>query len=66
VFSVPITIFGPLLASIYVGKFFLTFRDPERLRTLTDHFDWLVREAVVDARDAAGTVASMAAKVDSR
>ena len=66
VFSVPITIFGPLLASIYVGKFFLTFRDPERLRTLTDHFDWLVREASVDARDAAATIADLAGAVDSR
>jgi len=62
VFSVPITIFGPLLASIYVGKFYLTFRDPERLRTLTDHFDWLVREAVVDARDAGGFVRSLAVR----
>ncbi|PLX34533.1 MAG: XRE family transcriptional regulator, partial [Hyphomicrobiales bacterium] len=51
VYSAPITIFGPNLAVIYVGQFYLTFRESNRVRSLTDHFDWLIREASVDARD---------------
>jgi transcriptional regulator with XRE-family HTH domain len=49
--SAPLTIFGPLLAVIYVGQHYLAFRDTERVRALTLHFDRLVREARVPARD---------------
>jgi transcriptional regulator with XRE-family HTH domain len=49
--SAPLTIFGPLLAVIYVGQHYLAFRDTERVRALTLHFDRLVREARVSARD---------------
>ena len=50
VFSAPVTIFGPNLAVVYVGQCYLAFRETERVRSLTEHFDWLVREAEVDAR----------------
>ncbi len=59
VFSAPVTIFGPRLAVIYVGQCYLAFRESQRVRSLTDHFDWLVREAVVDARDAATYIGSL-------
>ncbi|MEM9146436.1 MAG: helix-turn-helix transcriptional regulator, partial [Pseudomonadota bacterium] len=49
-FSAPVTVFGPLLAVVYVGKHYLAFRSEERVRALTGHFDWLVRECEVDAR----------------
>jgi len=49
--SAPITIFGPLLAVIYVGQHYLAFRDTERVRALMLHFDRLVREARIPARD---------------
>jgi transcriptional regulator with XRE-family HTH domain len=48
--SAPLTIFGPLLAVIYVGQHYLAFRDTERVRALMLHFDRLVREARVPAR----------------
>lgn len=51
VYSAPLTVFGPQLAVLYIGKFYLTFRETDRIRTLTDHFDWLIREALVDGRD---------------
>lgn len=51
VFSAPVTVFGPSLAVVYVGQCYLAFRETRRVRSLTDHFDWLVREAVVDARN---------------
>ncbi len=50
-FSAPVTIFGPLLATLYVGRDYLTFRDTERVQALTKHFDQLVREANITARD---------------
>lgn len=49
-FSAPITVFGPLLSVIYVGSNYLAFRDTQRVRAFSDHFDHLVREARVTAR----------------
>lgn len=51
VFSAPVTIFGPLLAAIYLGRHYLAFRDSERVAAITRHFDWLVREAETGGRD---------------
>ncbi|MCB2150913.1 MAG: transcriptional regulator, partial [Rhodobacteraceae bacterium] len=51
VFSAPVTIFGPLLAVIYLGRHYLAFRDSQRVVAISQHFDWLVREAQVGARD---------------
>jgi len=50
-FSAPITVFGPLLAVIYIGRHYLAFRDSARVETITQQFDLLVREAEVGARD---------------
>ncbi len=50
VFSAPISVFGPSIAVIYVGKFYLAFREAERIRTIANQFDWLVREAEIDGR----------------
>ena len=49
-FSAPVTVFGPLLAVLYLGRHYLAFRDTERVRAMTAHFDWLVREAAISAR----------------
>lgn len=50
-YSAPVTVFGPLVAVIYVGHYYLTFRDTDRVAALIEHFDHLVREAWVDASD---------------
>ena len=50
-YSAPITIFGPLMAVFYVGTYYMAFRDRERVETFTGHFDRLVREAAISARD---------------
>lgn len=50
-FSAPITVFGPLLSVLYVGRHYVAFRDKERISAFTDHFDGLVRDAAVSARD---------------
>ena len=51
VFSAPITVFGPLLAVLYLGRHFLAFRESGRVASFTEHFDWLVREAETGARE---------------
>lgn len=53
VFSAPVTIFGPLLAVVYLGRHYIAFRDAARVEAVTTHFDWLVREATIGARDTA-------------
>jgi transcriptional regulator with XRE-family HTH domain len=59
VFSAPITVFGPLIGVIYVGRFYLAFRESSRVNSLIQHFDWLVREAEVDAHNTADFVARL-------
>lgn len=49
-YSAPVTVFGPLLAVIYIGRNYLVFRDTERVAAITAHFDGLVREAQVSPR----------------
>jgi hypothetical protein len=54
VYSSPVTVFGPKMAVIYMGRHYIAFRDRDRVRTVTRHFDWLVREASVSAREVPG------------
>ena len=63
VFSSPVTIFGPNLAVVYVGQCYLAFREIERVKSLSNHFDWLVREAVVDARNVPSYIRSLTKKI---
>lgn len=51
VFSAPITVFGPLLAMVYLGRNYMAFRDRDRVQLMTAQFDWLIRSAKVNARD---------------
>lgn len=51
VFSAPVTIFGPLLAVVYLGRHYLAFRDSGRVASISQHFDWLVKEAAFSARE---------------
>lgn len=50
-YSAPVTVFGPLLAVFYAGGHYMAFRDRDRIETFTLHFDSLIREAVVTARE---------------
>lgn len=50
-YSAPVTIFGPLLAVLYLGRNYIAFRDRERIDAVTKHFDALVRQADIGARD---------------
>lgn len=63
VFSAPITVFGPLLAVLYLGRNYLAFRDVERVRSFTQHFDWLVREAEFATRDVPEVLKGLRAEI---
>jgi len=49
-FSAPLTVFGPQMAVIYVGRHYLAVHDRDRVAALSRHFDGLVREAQVADR----------------
>ena len=61
VYSAPVTIFGPKLAAIYLGHYYIAFRDRDRVRAVIRHFDWLVRESTVSDRDLQDTLQSLRA-----
>jgi len=59
VFSAPFSVFGSLLVAVYVGRYYLVFREFRQVRAMTEHFDQLVRNAEIDARSAADCIADM-------
>jgi transcriptional regulator with XRE-family HTH domain len=63
VFSAPVTVFGPQLAVIYLGSTYVSFCDPSRVAAISAHFDWLVREAPLGAREAAGHLRGLRASL---
>lgn len=63
VFSSPLAIYGPLLATVYVGQFYMVFRDRQQVLALTGHFDQLVREAEVEARATADWIDRISALI---
>ncbi|MFD1911522.1 helix-turn-helix transcriptional regulator [Halodurantibacterium flavum] len=64
VFSAPITVFGPLLAVLYLGRHYLAFRDRERVDRMTRHFDWLLREAETGAREVPALIRALRDEVE--
>ncbi len=62
-FSIPYTIFGSSRAAIYVGGLYLVLNATEPIRTLSRHFDGLVRGAEVHAHEIAAHCTSLAESV---
>lgn len=50
-YSAPITVFGSQLAVLYLGRNYIAFRDRDRIESFTKHFDNLVRQSLISARD---------------
>ncbi|RVT86718.1 helix-turn-helix domain-containing protein [Rhodobacteraceae bacterium CCMM004] len=63
VFAAPITVFGPLMAVLYSGQHYLTFRDSERVAAFARDFDRLVRNAWVSDRDFPGHLTRLGAEL---
>ncbi|MGR3760211.1 helix-turn-helix domain-containing protein [Roseobacteraceae bacterium NS-SX3] len=62
-YSAPVTIFGPLLCVFYAGSHYMAFRDSGRIETFTSHFDQLVREADITARQLPGRLRALKAAI---
>lgn len=62
-YSAPVTVFGPLLAVIYLGSQYVAFRDTERVQALSRHFDLLVRAAEIPDRDVPDYLARLRAEI---
>lgn len=58
-YSVPVTIFGPKRAAVYVGGMYFVFTSTEHIRALTQQFDRLIREAVVQPPDVGGFLSGL-------
>ena len=52
-FSVPVTVFGPQRAVVYVGQLYFVFNVTDHIQVLASHFDGLVKEAVTQPTDMA-------------
>jgi len=52
-FAAPYTIFGRQRAAVYIGQMYFVFTTREHIRTLSTHFDDLVRAAVVQSHEVA-------------
>jgi transcriptional regulator with XRE-family HTH domain len=62
-FSAPITVFGQRRAVIYVGSAYFVFNTAEHVKTLTRHFDQLVRDARVLSHEAAAWLRALSTEV---
>src|SRR5919108_3275565 len=63
-YSVPLTVFGPKRAAIYIGHMYLVFTGTEYIRMLTQHFDDLIRAAILQPPDVAGLLRRLLAELD--
>ena len=64
-YSVPVTIFGPQRAAVYVGQMYLVFNTTEHIRVLTRHFDGLIRAAVVQPPDVPAFLRSLLTELEA-
>lgn len=64
-YAVPITIFGQQRAAIYLGQMYLVLTSADHVRTLTAHFDDLIRGAIVQPPAAVDLAASLLADLES-
>ncbi|MET2826322.1 helix-turn-helix domain-containing protein [Mesorhizobium shangrilense] len=59
-YSIPLTIFGPYRAAIYVGDMYVVLNATQPIQALTRHFDNLIRVADVNPHEAAAFARNLA------
>ena len=64
-YSAPVTIFGPTRAAAYIGNMYFVFNSTEHIRALTQHFDNLIRGAVVQPPDVAELLKGLLAEIEA-
>jgi hypothetical protein len=65
-YSAPFTVFGLHRVSLYFGRYYLVLTSTEQVRAFARHFDALIREAAVEARDAPDYLRALARTVSDR
>ncbi|WP_299625359.1 helix-turn-helix domain-containing protein [Pelagibius sp.] len=65
-YSAPITIFGPTRAAAYIGNMYFVFNSTEHIRALTQHFDDLIRGAVVQPPDVSKLLTGLLEEIEVR
>ena len=63
-YSMPLTVFGPKRAALYVGNMYVVFNSTEHIRVLTRHFDDLIRVSIVQPRDVYGFIGGLIADLE--
>ena len=63
-YAPPITIFGPLRAVLYTGEVYFIFNSTEHIRLLTEHFDSLIRSAVVQPHELPQFISDLTEQID--
>ena len=58
-YAPPVTIFGPLRAVLYAGEVYFVFNSRDHIRLLTEHFDSLIRSAVIQPPEIPGFAAGL-------
>lgn len=61
--AAPVTIFGPQRAALYLGQMYLVLSSAEHVRTLTQHFDDLIRAATVQPNEIPAYLTALLATV---
>lgn len=57
-YSAPLTVFSNDLAILYIGQCYMAIRERKRVMALKEHFDWLIRQCAVDAKDVGAFLAA--------
>lgn len=63
-YSIPYTIFGSMRAAVYVGDLYLVLNATDAIKTLTRHFDNLIRSADIHAHESAAFAVQLAEIVE--
>lgn len=63
-YATPYTVFGPKRAALFLGEMYFVFNTTEHIRLLTEHFDRLIRAAVVQAHEAPAFLRGLANRVE--
>jgi transcriptional regulator with XRE-family HTH domain len=64
-YSMPLTVFGPKRAALYVGNMYVVFNSTEHIRVLTRHFDDLIRVSIVQPREVFDMVGRLAEDLEA-
>ena len=63
-YAAPVTVFGPQRAALYLGQLYLVLTSAEHVRTLSRHFDGVIRDATVQPSAMAAYLTRLLRQVD--